>query len=246
MQAEGLPNYVNIVLCGFRRQRHASSVPIRLCVWPVVQFDCRYICLAWVGIMNPPPRRLKMSAWSTPGNCFSLETCVLSVRIQNRTFVLGINDSSLRAIATPKSQSLSSIPPALPLHAVAPRASHKKPSPLPSPRHQPPQVQKPFFPFPASSTPSPTLLAPLSTPLPRASSASPTGLPALPVTPVTVCPTPLPAAPTTPPAVLATPETPLPKVEVTKPIGLLESVLLFERGIFLLLLCGGFVAVFGW
>ena len=90
------------------------------------------------------------------------------------------------------------------------------------------QVQNPFFPLPASSMPSPTFLAPLSTPFPTASKASPTGFPALPVTPVTVCPTPRPAAPTMPPAVLATPDTPFPKVEVTKPTGLL---LLFEVGI---------------
>ena len=93
------------------------------------------------------------------------------------------------------------------------------------------QVQNPFFPFPASSIPSPTFLAPFSTPFPRASRASPTGLPALPVTPVTVWPTPRPAAPTIPPAVLATPETPFPTVEVTKLTGLLLLVL-FEVGMF--------------
>lgn len=88
---------------------------------------------------------------------------------------------------------------------------------------QAPQLQNPFFPLPASSMPSPTLLAPPSTPFPIASKASPTGFPALPVTPVNVCPVPRPAAPTMPPAVLATPETSLPKVEVTKLIGLLLS-----------------------
>lgn len=93
--------------------------------------------------------------------------------------------------------------------------------------------QKSFCPFPAFSTPSPRFFEAPSTPLPRDSIASPTGFPALPVTPVMVWPTPRPPAPTTPPTVFVTPLTPLPRAEVTKVTGL--SFFWLSRGIVRLL-----------